>query len=116
MASACGKVIADFWDHSRDDSPTTGCASSLSPFAALRSAPPLPDTDSESEEEEDSESEEEVAAVRPSLDAPLDAVDDAVREFMGKPLQLTLYGWQWTALAGGVISYLWLIAMLLSWR
>jgi hypothetical protein len=98
----CGKVIADFWDHS--------------PFAALRSAPPLPDTDSESEEEEDSESEEEVATVRPSLDAPLDAVDDAVREFMAKPMHLTLYGWQWTALAGGVISYLWLIAMLLSWR
>ena len=91
-------TIADFWDHS--------------PFGALRSAPPLPDTDS------DSESEEEVAhaAVRPSLDAPLDAIDDALREFMAKPMHLTLYGWQWTAFAGAVISYLWLIAMLLSWR
>lgn len=95
-----GGVIADYWNHS--------------PFEALRNAPPLPDTDSDSPVQ--SEAEEELPLVRPSLDAPLDAIDDAVRAFMVKPMQLTLYGWQWTALVGVVTVYLWFIVLLLGRR
>ena len=95
------KVIADFWNHS--------------PFEALRNAPPLPDTDTEEDTETPTQPDTE-EVVRPPMDAPLDAIDDAVIAFMGKPWQLTLYGWQWTALVGVVTAYLWLIVLLLSRR
>ena len=96
-----GVTIDSFWNHS--------------PFAALRDAPPLPDTDTEEGTETPTQPDTE-EIVRPSLDAPLDSIDDAVRAFMAKPLQLTLYGWQWTALVGVVTVYMWLVVLLLSRR
>lgn len=99
----CGKVIADFWDHS--------------PFNALRNAPPLPDTDTETPTQSDTAEEaEEAALVRPSLDEQLDDIGQTVSQFMVTPIRLTLLGWQWLAVFGAVLAYVWTVAFLIGGR
>lgn len=105
----CGpsKVIASFWDHS--------------PFEALRNAPPLADTDTEDAvpTQSDEEAEEDVAGpmlVRPSMDEHLDEIGQAAGRLMHTPIRLTLLGWQWLAVVGAVLAYVWTVAFLIGGR
>lgn len=115
----CGRSIQSFWDHT--------------PFDPLRSAAPLSEEDEveiveeEAEEEivEDSEGEVEEGEVEVSdsedegegpcgIDESLDTMTLSVSKLLTSDLTFTVPGWALAAGVGGVVFYVWTVAMALS--
>jgi hypothetical protein len=106
-----GQTLMDLWNWSR--------------FGPLRDAPPLPDeshagapsaasaTGAEDEEEEEEESEAEEEEEENDGDGLLGVDLEVV---LAKSYTLTLPGWTWAAVAGWLLTYLWMVGFLVGGR